>query len=330
VVILREWLLDYLVCPKTHRPLKLISVQQKEGDCILEGLLGSNNYKRAYRIVRGVPRFVESHYATGFGLQWNIHESTQIDNERTKHSTQRFWGETGFDEKALANQVVLDAGCGAGRFTDVVSRAKGRVIGVDLSEAVDAAYRTLGARENVAIVQASIFELPFLPGTFDYVYTIGVIQHTPDPLRALRCIASMGKPDGGQVGVSWYKKYWYTYLHQKYWLRPIFRNWDERKLYEFVEWYAPYMLKISRALSLIPGFSKLADRILPVANRDSIPGLSEEDKLKWAVLDTFDWYNPTYDKPQKWKDVIAVMEEYGYRTERAPLQRTGLHCVRSA
>ena len=93
VVILREWLLDYLVCPKTHKPLKLISVKQKEGDSILEGLLGSNDYMREFRIVRVVPRFVEDHYATGFGLQWNIHESTQIDNERTKHSAQRFWPE---------------------------------------------------------------------------------------------------------------------------------------------------------------------------------------------------------------------------------------------
>jgi 2-polyprenyl-3-methyl-5-hydroxy-6-metoxy-1,4-benzoquinol methylase len=323
---MRRWAIPYLICPKTKEPLELSLVtEEKDGD-VLSGELISKSGSR-YRIVGGVPRFVQEHYAKGFGLQWNEHAATQIDDIKHRHSHERFWGETGFEPEALTGRIVLDGGCGAGRFTDIAARAGARVIAVDLSEAADACYANNRERQNVTVLQASLFELPVEARSVDFAFTIGVIQHTPEPLRALRALAETVKV-GGEAGVSWYKKYWYTYLHQKYALRPFFKLMDEKRLYQFVQWYVPKLLPVSRALGRMLPDPEYADRIIPVANRDNIEGLTEQQKLEWAILDTYDWYQPRYDKPQSWRAVERVMTDLGFQCARAPLQRRGLHCVR--
>lgn len=325
---MRPWVLDLLQCPATGTALVLCEAEFDESGDILTGRLRNADGSRSYEIRGGVPRFVESHYASAFGLQWNRHRDTQLDRGQRGHSAFRFWGETGFQPECLRDKLVLDGGCGSGRFTAIAARAGGRVVAVDLSEAVDACYSNFRHLENVTVLQASLFELPLKPATFDFVFTIGVIQHTPDPLRALRCIAEMAKFDGGEAGVSWYKRYWYTFLHQKYWLRPLFRGWTDERLYRFISWYVPKLLPLSRALCRLPYGAALNDRVLPVANRDFVDGLSEQERLEWAILDTYDWYNPRYDKPQRWADVEDVMRRAGYCCDRAPLERRGLHCVR--
>lgn len=322
---MKTWLPPVLICPKTGEPLELRDPVQV-GEEVTAGRLVSASGAE-YPIVNGIPRFVPDHYAKGFGLQWNRHDVTQIDNHRHRHSSQRFWGETGLKPEQVKGKLLVDGGCGAGRFANIAATAGARVVAVDLSEAVEACQRNTQGLD-VAVVQASLFELPLRKGAFDHGFTIGVIQHTPDPLRALRGVADLVKP-GGEFGVSWYKLYWYTYLHQKYLLRPFFKGWDEQKLYRFVAWYAPKLLPLSRLLAKVTS-PDMADRILPVANRDSIEGLTEQEKVEWAVLDTYDWYNPAYDKPQTWRAVEETMRALGYTCERAPLRRRGLHCLRQA
>ncbi len=328
---MRRWLVPLLWCPKTHVELSLEVADEVDGDVVTGELVSSSGTR--YPIRGGIPRFVETHYATAFGLQWNEHALTQIDSNKHGHSAERFWGETGFCPDDLRGKLVLDGGCGAGRFTDIAARAGAYVIGIDLSEAVDACYANNRGRENVCVIQASLRDMPIRPQSIDCAFTIGVIQHTPDPLGVLREIAKTVKV-GGSMGVSWYKRYWYTYLHQKYWLRPIFRHMDEKRLYRFVSWYVPKLLPVSRFLvrflaRVTPGNEyAMVDRILPVANRDHIEGLSENDKVEWAILDTYDWYQPRYDNPQTWKAVQSVMRVLGYKCERAPHERRGLHCTR--
>ncbi len=321
---MRRWLLEHLVCPKTQETLCLHDAEERDGE-ILSGMLVSSSAR--YPIVAGIPRFVDRHYATAFGLQWKTHASTQIDTQRHSHSAERFWGETGFTAEGLNGKLILDGGCGAGRFTNIAASVGGRVVAIDLSEAVSACYQNHVGCENVAVVQADLLNLPFRPKTFDVAFTIGVIQHTPEPLQALASIAATVKP-GGEIAVSWYKRYWYTYLHQKYVLRPLFRGWNDERLYRFISQYVPKLLPVSRFLNrFLPG--SILDRILPVANRDFIPGLTSEEKLEWAVLDTFDWFNPVYDLPQRWSDVQRTLEAQGFRCERAPAERRGLRGVRA-
>ncbi|HEX2679825.1 MAG TPA: class I SAM-dependent methyltransferase, partial [Candidatus Dormibacteraeota bacterium] len=123
-----------------------------------------------YAVVRGIPRFVASDgYAANFGFEWNLHNKTQLDTSSKHESEDTFIEKTGFKREDLAGKLVLDVGCGMGRFSDVVSRWGATIVGIDLTSAVDAAYANIGARENVHLAQADIFNLPFRDGTFDVI-----------------------------------------------------------------------------------------------------------------------------------------------------------------
>jgi|GEM_PF-2534031 len=99
----------------------------------------------------------------------------------------------------LANQlqgaVVLDAGCGNGRFTKAaLSEGAHQVIAVDLGWGVDVAAERFRDDPRVNVVQASLLELPV--AQVDAAFSIGVLMHTRDPRAALARIARAVKPDG--------------------------------------------------------------------------------------------------------------------------------------
>ena len=71
----------------------------------------------------------------------------------------------------------------------MVQRLGGRIVGVDLStHSIDLAQDFVGLRENVFLVQADLFALPFERETFQHIYSIGVLHHTPDTKRAFEAI----------------------------------------------------------------------------------------------------------------------------------------------
>jgi SAM-dependent methyltransferase len=53
----------------------------------------------------------------------------------------------------------------------------------------------------VHIVQANLYEPAFAAGTFDVVWSFGVLHHLPDPRSGFRAIARLARPDGGIVAI---------------------------------------------------------------------------------------------------------------------------------
>ena len=102
------------------------------------------------------------------------------------------------------DKLVLDAGCGYGRHSRVVHEFGAEVVGMDLSVAVLNAKRITCDLPNAHIVQADLFEPPFRKGTFDLVFSWGVLHHTPDPRRAFEGLADFVK-GGGDISVKIYR-----------------------------------------------------------------------------------------------------------------------------
>jgi len=100
-----------------------------------------------------------------------------MDEAGRQDAERNFRKQTGFTPEELRGKLVLDVGCGMGRFAEVATCWGARVLGVDLSAAGEVAARNLLDREFVAL-QADVFSLPFAPGTFDQIYSIGVLHHT--------------------------------------------------------------------------------------------------------------------------------------------------------
>jgi 2-polyprenyl-3-methyl-5-hydroxy-6-metoxy-1,4-benzoquinol methylase len=150
-----------------------------------EGLVCSE-CGRQYPAVKGVVRFVGAQeYAGSFGFQWTLYNRTQLDDATSQRSERAFRRRTGFRPEDLAGKLVLDVGCGMGRFAEVATRWGAHVVGIDLSLASEVAAKNLADR-TATIFQADVFKLPFAPGSFDYIYSIGVLHHTPDCEQAFK------------------------------------------------------------------------------------------------------------------------------------------------
>jgi ubiquinone/menaquinone biosynthesis C-methylase UbiE len=113
----------------------------------------------------------------------------------------------------------LDAGCGGGRATILMAEAgASEVVALDLSETnvettrMRAQQRGLG---NVVAHQASLLEVPYEDGSFDIVWSNGVLHHTGDTDGSLKEIARLLKPGGwmwlylyGSGGIYWHMVDW--------------------------------------------------------------------------------------------------------------------------
>lgn len=290
-------LLEILCCPNCQASLRLAGEER----------LLCSSCQRAYPIVRGIPRFVPSdNYASNFGFQWNQFRKTQLDSASgVPISRGRFARETRWSAAQLAGKLVLDAGCGAGRFAEIALSLGAEVVAIDYSDAVDAAGANLGDNPRLHVVQADIYHLPFRPSTFDFVYSLGVLQHTPDAWAAIRALAEQLKP-GGEIAVDFYLRRWTNLLLPKYWLRPFTRRMPAQRLFSILQKRVPGMLRLSRQLRRIPLVGRYAAYFVPVANYAGVYPLNEQQLVEWALLDTFDWFSPRYDKPQ---DARTLSEE---------------------
>lgn len=134
-----------------------------------------------------------------FGFEW-----TRFGGMRPEWE-QNFWGY--FAPKTaeyFMDKVVLDAGCGMGRHLYYSARAGAEAIGVDFSRAVDAAAHNTREFSNCHVVQADLAHLPFRPGTFDLIYSLGVLHHLPEPEAVLDSLLGYLKTGGeARVFVYW-------------------------------------------------------------------------------------------------------------------------------
>ena len=263
------------------------------------GALGCASCSAEYPVVRGVPRFVSAeNYATNFGIQWNRYRRTQLDSHSgVSLSRDRFFRSTGWTPDELTDRWVLDVGCGAGRFAEIALSCGANVVALDYSSAVDACRANLGANPRLHVVQGDVYALPFAPGSFDFVYCLGVLQHTPDVEAAFRALPRQLRP-GGKLAVDVYPRLWRNVFSGKYWVRPVTRRIPAPRLLGLVESSVPVLLPVSRALGRVPFIGRKLRQVIPVSNYEGIHPLSESQIREWAVMDTFDMLAPAHDHPQ--------------------------------
>jgi len=303
---------DYLRCPVSGSTLTLEDVELGENGGILRGKLVSENGKNTYLIKNHIPRFVpESNYADNFGRQWNYFRKTQLDSYSGHPiSGNRFWAATDWDKEKLKDKWVLDVGCGAGRFAEIALEAGANVVALDYSNAIDACNRNLNHFPNFYPIQGDIYNLPFKDELFDYIYSLGVLQHTPKVEKAFSVLLRVLKK-GGKICVDTYWKRIQTILHVKYLIRPITKRMDSHKLFSMIEENANTLIKINREVLRVPYLGKYLTRFIPIADYKGKLPLNDTQLIEWAILDTYDMLAPKYDKPQSLKTLKKWFDKYG-------------------
>lgn len=317
--------LDYLVDPFTQEPLQLV-VHKRADDFIVEGNLVSQT--RSYPIVRGVSRFAgyaeDDNYVHSFSYQWNKWSRIQFESENVgrpmEGHTLKMWERiTAVDTNDLQGALIADFGCGPGRFIEIVRMKQGRVIGIDMSHAVEAAQKNFEGDANVLICEADVLNHPIKVGAVDGAFSIGVLHHTPHPQKGFEKIVKTVKR-GGWVAISVYGKGGYYDFPTVQLYRWLFRSlWPVFKHYLPLA-YSYLVAYTLRPVSYIP--------ILGLLVRAAFPFVRLPDS-RWSLLDTFDSVTPTHQSAHESYEVFQWFKECGLsEIEPSNWGFTAYHAVR--
>lgn len=302
---INNFLSKILIDPKDGSKLKIILSDSG----IVEKVFGKN--RNSYTVVGGVIDFVgDNTYAKNFGDQWTRFPKLQLDSfNKTSISEDRFLGACGLEAKQLKGKLVLDVGCGTGRFAEIALKYGAIVVGIDYSSAARVASKNLKRYKNFIAIQGDIYNLPFKPQSFDLVYCLGVLQHTPNVEKSFKMLVSMVTKSGSLV-VDYYWKRWRTIICWKYIIRIITSRLDEKTVLSLLNILHPILYPLADACSKVPKLGKLLSRLIPVVSyRLDYPN-SGDDLLKcWSFLDTYDMWAPKYDKPQTVKTITRWAQD---------------------
>ena len=193
---------------------------------------------------------LESHFA--FGKNW-LDYSLKIDERKISQAVkdlQKISGREAFDGLSF-----LDIGCGSGLHSLAAIRmGASKVFGVDIDlDSVEASRQTIARfapKSDAEFKAVSIFDMPSeIYGNFDVVYSWGVLHHTGDMYRALKCASSLVAP-GGLLLIALYRKTLLCGLwrHIKSWYTSATPKAQKRARYIFISLHR--LIKIIQGKSL--------------------------------------------------------------------------------
>jgi SAM-dependent methyltransferase/uncharacterized protein YbaR (Trm112 family) len=197
-----------MVCPSCKGTFSLSEQAVRNGE-VEEGVLASD-CGRSYPILKGIPRILpDALISTSDAGRWDTVRG-EVDKfssklERTRRSfgfqwtmfrkiddgdMREFLAKTLWTPDSFKGKLLLDAGCGFGRYTYFAAKFGAEVVGVDLSAAIESARLNTAHLPNVHLVQGNLYSLPFPENRFDAIYSIGVLHHTPDPASAFSSVSA--------------------------------------------------------------------------------------------------------------------------------------------
>lgn len=160
---------------------------------------------RRYPLRGAVPDFSGGEIAAveGFQFQWEERraggfESVTLYGKTAEDEEAQFYRYLGLAPGDTRGKRVLDAGCGSGRLVMLLAQHQVDVVGIDLTENVFVIEREIHSRQwdTASLVRGNLRAIPLRSGTFDYVWSGGVIHHTGNTREALHNLVRVLKPGG--------------------------------------------------------------------------------------------------------------------------------------
>ena len=295
-------LLDLLFCPKCKGGFNLKNILFGNDD-IKSGYLVCQECKSEYPIINYIPRFVKDDgYVKSFSKEWNTYHNIQLDSvSGTKESENVFLKRTGFTSNYLKGKIVLDVGCGVGRFMEIAAKSSDYVVGVDMSYSVDRCWDNLKYLSNIDIVQADILNLPFKNSCFDAVFSIGVLHHTSNTQESFNKVSKLVK-ERGELAV-------WVYSNDG-WKMAVYNA--VASVYRFFTTKMKPDILLELCYCAVPLYNVNRLPIIGKLTRILIP-TSMESIAEWRILDTFDWYSPRYQSKHTFEEVESWFKECGFR-----------------
>jgi SAM-dependent methyltransferase/uncharacterized protein YbaR (Trm112 family) len=313
---------------------------------IVEGLLTCNCGK-AYPVVRGVPRFVPDAFEQHPEFTRKFYDSIKkykISNVTEKeHFEKKFkevqemfgkqweiWGKTeriyGFteeqarewfltrtlskkiDESYFKGKIALEVGCGHGKYVKILNDLGCENVGMDIGPSVDLVYEITKDLPTAHVIQGNAMEPPFKEGSFDYVWSHGVLHHTPSTKDAVAACSVLSKKNTGWFYVWVYHKGGFFWEYGNRMVRSITTR-------------LPVKVVLILSYALAPLLY-----LIPAYNKDV--NLSN---VSWSecALSINDWLAPKYQWHHTAEEVISWYKELGYKDiEITPANGVGVTGVR--
>lgn len=293
---MQDWAVEHLSCIFCGHGL-----QDYGGSLVCEGC------DEEFPVENGVPRLVEEptniETAERFGHQWwrydrwGFYGESDIPGENGGHHERGLYSATSdlFHRKTMISPeelspgaVVLDAGCGNGKFAYYAGRSGVRVIGMDIhASTVETARENCSELDNVQIVQGDLLNPPLDAETFDIIYSIGVLHHTDDAEFAFSNLADSLK-DGGTMAVWMYGKNTVMFRLNDFLIRSVTKRLS-----------IPANLRFARAVS---STGRAIHNLSPLLYRT----VNKFIRLNRNPLMAYDWYSApvatrhTFEELEDW------------------------------
>ncbi len=281
-----------------------------------DGLVCSLGHR--YPIRQGIPRLLapERNYAEAFGAQWRLYRVTQLDSyTKTNLSRDRLrrcigdelWHDLQRPERRFE---VLEAGCGAGRFTEILLQLPAAsVTSTDLSSAVEPNQENCPQSDRHRIIQCDIGQLPFRPAQYDVVICLGVVQHTQNPEITIANLYGQVKPGGWLV----LDHYQHSFSHHTRFgdmvLRPILKRLPPAKGIAATRALTRWFFPLHRAVRHVRPAQMLLSRFSPLLTYyHAFPELSDKLQYEWAELDTHDGLTDWYKHLRTARSIRAALQ----------------------
>lgn len=346
---MKSSLLEILRAPGNHAILSL-EKGSVVGDDTESGVLRSAD-GHTYLVRTGIPRFTDMEDAgqaqtrDAFGFKWAKQDTYDSEASRDRMAqwlVERYGFDAVDDWASHFNEFgrVLDVGCGGGLSSGTwlaSSKWTGRSmwVGVDISTAVDVARGRLSSMANTHFVQADALDLPFADGTFNAVFSEGVLHHTPSTRAALLSAARVLAP-GGEMSFYVYRKKGPVREFTDDFVRDALRDLGDEEAWEVMRGFT----KLAKALASVRAEVDVAEAVPLLgiaAGRQDIQRFVYWNfaKLYWNdamafeenVHVNFDWYRPVYAHRQTAAEVRAWCEEASLHVTRFNEQESGYTVV---
>lgn len=172
-----------------------------------------------------------------FGIEWSQYYSgLGWTSEELAAETEMFLTYTRAMPNFFSNRIVVDAGCGNGRYINIINKivspSPKLIIGIDLSDSILVAAKNCSKFNNVIFIRMNLNLLSkILKEPVDYVYSIGVLHHTPNARESFKNLARCVKPEGYMSVYLYGKGNPLLYKVNSFLRNQFFQKWPHKFVY---------------------------------------------------------------------------------------------------